>query len=289
MKTIVALTDFSPQGNHACHYAAALAAQTGANLLLCNVYLEPASFPGAYSIGWPMEEFNLLEEESKGTLQLLLQQLEEEWRDRPGGHQPRISTVSTVGDVAAVLADLENSGAISLVVAGTHSDGGLGELFFGNKMRTLIDTAKHPLLLVPLESTVPQLKKLVFATDMEFPDQDIAALRVIEKLAEKTGAEVLVTTVLNEDDHGSAWAKEEQQMLSDLSHVAGKMSVKCRVIKGEHVENVLLQFCAEEKADLLTMVHHNLGMVKRLFKGSTTKKVAHNSGIPLLVIPACLA
>lgn len=110
MKTIVALTDFSPHGNHACHYAAALAAQIEANLLLCNVYLEPASFPGAYSIGWPMEEFNLLEVESNDTLHLLQQQLEEEWRARPGTHQLQISTVSTVGDVASVLADLETGG-----------------------------------------------------------------------------------------------------------------------------------------------------------------------------------
>lgn len=288
MKTIVALTDFSPHGNHACHYAAALAAQTGANLLLCNVYLEPASFPGAYSVGWPMEEFSLLEEESKGTLQLLQLQLEEEWQSRPEGHLLQISTVSTVGDVAAILADLENAGSISLVVAGTHSEGGWSELFFGNKMRAMIDTAQHPLLLVPLECPMPHLKKLVFATDMEFPEQDIAALRVIEKLAIKTGADLLVTTVLNEIDHSSAWAKDEKQMLSDLSHVAGNMEVKCRVIKGDQVGNVLLRFCAEEKADLLTMVHHDLGMIKRLFKGSMTKKVAGHSGIPLLIIPACL-
>lgn len=288
MKTIVALTDFSPHGNHACHYAAALSAQTGANLLLCNVYLEPASFPGAYSVGWPMEEFTLLEEESKGTLQLLQLQLEEEYQTRPEGNLVQISTVSTVGDVAAILADLENAGSISFVVAGTHSEGGLGELFFGNKMRALIDTARHPLLLVPLECPIPHLKKLVFATDMEFPEQDIAALRVIEKLVIKTGADLLVTTVLNEVDHTSAWAKDEQQMLSDLIHMAGNMEVKCRVIKGDQVGNVLLHFCAEEKADLLIMVHHNLGMIKRFFKGSMTKKVAGNSGIPLLVIPACL-
>lgn len=289
MKTIIALTDFSPHGNHACHYAAALAAQTGDTLLLCNVYLEPASFPGAYSIGWPTEEFNLLEQESNGTLQLLRQQLEEEWPALLAANKSRISTASTAGDVAAVLTDLDNTGAISLVVAGTHSESGFVELFFGNKMRTLIDTARHPLLLVPLESPMPHLKKLVFATDMEFPEQDIAALRVLKKLTVKTGAELLVTTVLNEDDHGSAWAKEEQQMMSDLSHMAGNIDVKCKVIKGDHVDNVLLRFCTEEKADLLTMVHHNLGMIKRLFKGSTTKKVAGTSGIPLLVIPACLA
>jgi len=54
MKTILVLTDFSINADHAAHYALKLAQRIGANLLLCNMYELPQDITTTDRKNWPL-------------------------------------------------------------------------------------------------------------------------------------------------------------------------------------------------------------------------------------------
>ena len=77
MKTIIAATDFSEEAENAIQYAAALAQQTGAKVLLFNSFSLPVHTANSLL---PEEVIRRIEEDNK----LLLRDTAAEWAERYG-------------------------------------------------------------------------------------------------------------------------------------------------------------------------------------------------------------
>ena len=76
MKTFLFPTDFSANAKHALNYGYSLAKQVKANMIICNTIIEPAEIPQAGLVSWPMEESDLLQDDSNRELKLLKEQME---------------------------------------------------------------------------------------------------------------------------------------------------------------------------------------------------------------------
>ena len=112
MKTLLIPTDFSPNAKHAVEYGYKLAKQIKANVILCNAVIVPAEMPQAGFIAWPMEDYDVLIDESTEELKKLKADLAHD----KDAFTPLISCFNEAGTTADVVNGIIAKKNIDLVV-----------------------------------------------------------------------------------------------------------------------------------------------------------------------------
>lgn len=287
MKTIIALTDFSLNANHAAHYAMRLAMDLKTNLLLCNAYLAPTEIPSPYTISWPVEEYEMLSKESSDMLESLRDQLITSVKalKKDNDFVPRITTDSSFGNLCSVVEFAASSNDIALVVAGVHDKDSFSTFLQGNNMKNAINNIASPLLLVPPAAVFHDIKRIAFATDLTSPKDDIAALQSLNDLIEPlNNTEILLTTINDQEGHVILKEHFMKEVLDSIALKNDLHLLTTKVLRSHNVKDGLAKICADEAIDLLMMVHHHFGFIKRLIKGSHTLEMTKNINIPLLIL-----
>jgi nucleotide-binding universal stress UspA family protein len=283
MKTFVISTDFSSVATHAAKYGYQLAKEVKADIILCNAVIVPAEVPQAGIVAWPMEEYNVLMEESNDELKKLKEQLEQYRIEN--SFQPPIKIINESGIHADVVNSVCQEHQAELVIMGTHASSGASHFIFGDHTRKMIDSTTAPLLVVPPGAKPGPVKKIAFATDFEKPEEDLKAIYNLLPLARLLNAEILITNVYNEEYHAPKSQEWVAQFMTDLSNKANYPHIYYRVVKNTNAESGLEWLCEHGQVDMLAMVHRHHNFFDNLFNGSHTKKIADKIALPLLVIP----
>jgi nucleotide-binding universal stress UspA family protein len=278
MKKFLFPTDFSANAKHALDYGYSLAKQAQANIMICNAVITPAEIPQAGLVSWPIEEYDLLEDDSKHELRRIKKHLKE--KEQSVGFNPSITCIEQTGTVIDVVNGLSNDHEIGLVVIGTHGSSGLSTLLLGNHSRELIDEVNKPLLLVPPSSKIVPIKKIAFATDFKDPVKDLKCINELIILATPLNAEILITNIFDEDKHNP------EIFMHELATRTNYPLIYYRLVESNTPESGLDWLCEHGDIDMLAMVHRNHNFIDSLFKGSQTQKMADHISIPLLVFPA---
>lgn len=286
MKTILALTDLSANSAHAAEYAYKLALNIEANLMLCNAFMVPVAAPEAGMMGWPADAYSILSEDSNHELEALekhLKELRYHSKSAKEGFTPQISVLSEIGNICDVITHIDAKKNIRLIVAGTHNKSVLSDMLLGNNMNSLINDVSLPLLLVPPKADFKPVKKLLFASDLDFAGSDTAALDQLIKLVEPMGTEIILTHVCRKE------GDKDEKIRNILRAMADKITYK-RInydfISEADTEKGLHYLCEKEHADVLVMIHHNHSLLERIFTTSHSQKMAKQTDIPLLVMPS---
>lgn len=282
MKTLLIATDFSAGAKHAAEYGYQMARKLMTNIVLCNAIIVPAEIPQAGMIVWPMEEYDLLKQDSDRELKLLKQHLEE--ADH-GGFHPSVSCINSSGTVVSVINDFIEEHKIDLVVMGTHVSGGLSQLLLGNHAENMIDAAKVPVLLVPPGAAVSDCTKIAFATDFRQPASDLENIYSLIPMAKFLNAEILIAHVNREHFPQPEFEKVNKDFFTQISNKANYSRIYYTILNEDRTENGLDWLCEHEQIGMLAMVHRSRSFIGSLLAGSHTKKMARHIGIPLLVIP----
>ncbi|MDB5021216.1 MAG: universal stress protein UspE [Pedobacter sp.] len=283
MKNFLCPTDFSDNAMHTSKYAHYLAKLIGADMLLCNAVTLPAYAPQAGVVVWPIEEEDLLIQDSNDELKrikLILDKYSHEGTDKPD-----VRCICEPGSVKDVVNRISNKHHIDLIIAGTHGAGGLSTLILGNHSRQLIDDAKCPLLLVPQEAKTTAIKKIAFATDFSDPVNDLACLYTLISLARPLHSDILITHISPDESPSAEFQRTVKHFVTDISNKADYPHIYFREIKDDDVQSGLLWLCEYGNIDMLTMIHKSQSFLARLFGGSQTKKIAAHIPLPLLVFP----
>ncbi|HSE84215.1 MAG TPA: universal stress protein [Thermodesulfobacteriota bacterium] len=142
-----------------------------------------------------------------------------------------------------------------------------------------------------------KIKKIIWATDGS--EESKSAFSYAVFLAKEFGSEVIgihvapvmipmPEQVLYESKLQDWTKKVEENFTSGLTRMANEMAsqeIKFQgtVLKGEpHKE--IIEFARREKADLIVMGKRGLGLMDRIFVGSTTLRVLRKSKIPILSV-----
>jgi nucleotide-binding universal stress UspA family protein len=281
MKTLLIPTDFSPNAKHAVEYGYKLAKQIKANVVLCNAVVVPAEIPQAGFIAWPMEEYDVLIDESTEGLKKLKADLAHD----KDAFTPLISCFNEVGTTADVVNGLIAIKNIDLVLMGTHGSDGLSSFLFGNHTRILIDTITKPLLLVPPQAPAAPIKKIAFAADFKQPEKDLESIYELIPLARALNAEILLTHIYDGKDQSPEFHKWITNFLTDLSNKADYPHIYYRLVRNDYAEEGLDWLCKHGQIDMLATVHRPHTFFDSILKGSYTQKMASHIKIPLLVFP----
>lgn len=287
MKTILVLTDFSKNARTAAEYAHEVAKKIKAKLLLCNTFLIPADISMTGFSMWPQEEYSFLSDESKSELNLLKKHLQ----DQPDTSQefsafhPDIDISMVDGSIGDVVKEMKPGTSVAMVVAGTHDKNAVGDFLLGNNMNNMIDNIGFPLLLIPVRAAFKPIKKIAFATDLVFINNDEKALYRLVELARELNAEILITHIFNEKSNKPEFENRIKEMLTAISNKADYPNIYYRIVKEEVPEKGLSWLCDNGEIDILAMVHQEHNILRRIFGSSHTRKMAERIGIPLLVLP----
>lgn len=283
MKTIVLLTDFSESGNHAVEYGYHLAKFLQLDVLLCNAIFVPVAVAEAGGFVWSMNGFDGLIEDSNEELKRLKKHFEH--TDHSSGFHPQISCVNQTGRLPDVLENVMGICDVEMVVMGTHRKGP-GHFLLENNTRNMINAATCPLLLVPPMASLSKIRKIAYATDFGYPEQDAQAIARLVPLASAFDAEILVTKVHTLHEERADHRTGVNALLTRIIAQSRYSDIFYRPVENEQVGVGLSWCCEAETVDLLVMVHRSHDFVDVILKGSDTQKMAKHTTIPLLVLPA---
>ena len=274
--TLVVLTDFSPAGDRACAYAAALAAPLGAALHLVHVFSMPYTSPRmAVAMHEAIAEH--VQEDS-----WLLQQKASEL---PLPATTQVVEADWAGAVAQILAGYQ---PLLLVAGLTATDGPFNE-WLSNRPLPLAHQTGYPLLLVPenlpLADQHPPRRLLLAVEDRSFQLSPEAQL--LKPQFDILGCQAFVATIVSPDKptDGQAGLRAARQcgLASALAQAELRKVVDARPASG-------IWLAADElEADLVVLLDQGHGWAHKVFSGSVIADVIRYSQVPVLLLAAQLS
>lgn len=284
MKNILIATDFSANAANAAKYGYALASQLHANIVLLNSFLAPEATPQGNMIGWPLEDYNTLLEDSRFQVEQFKSELGEIKTE--GEFRPAITCISEMGTLTETVLGQTARLDIGLTILGTHHGNTLDTLITGNHCRQLIDATTKPLLVVPSALSYKPVEKIAFASAFDRPQEDLETIYELITFARRLNAEILLTNVYDDTRPTSYHDRIMQDMLSEISNKANYPGIYYRLVRQFSVEAGLDYLCEHGRIGMLAMVHHPHTWLSQIITGSHTQKMAKHPKVPLMVFPA---
>jgi len=284
MKKILVPVDFSATAENAADYATDLAYGIGARVELLNVFQVPEFSPAAASLVWPLEEYQLIEDDAKKALEKLVERVEEKYKKAHDelGFKAEVFGRSVRGKVDQEVYKYFAACKMNLAVIGLNSAGKLSKLFVGSKARKMIE-CQIPLLLIPATCQFKKPKKIAFATD--FSHSDIPVLCALAEFAKPFNADILIMHTGNPTSSPEDSKQNTEDFLNRVADRVNYRHIYHRHVHSERIKEGLDWIVENGQIDILAMVHRKHDFFYRLINGSYTLNMSDHIQIPLLVLP----
>ncbi|WP_439695414.1 universal stress protein [Mucilaginibacter sp. AW1-7] len=282
MKTIMMLTDFSENADHAAKTAAKVAPQLKADILLYNTYYDHPILPTYAGGPWVVEEFVFRKDESTAKLSQLAIQLRHVMAGiSQGDFKPKTDYQCGEGSLGKNIAMIIQDNKVGLVVIGSRTDSAVDHLIFGSDTMDVIDHSSCPVLIIPPKAEMSALKKVTLAIAFELTD--INAISYLIDLGKQLHfhLEIVHVSLLNKNDD----PVKENAIINHINAIK-QDNISYLEIRGNDVVKRLNRLCKDNNSDLLVLVHYREGFFSDLFDRSTTAAALDNQHIPLMVIPS---
>ena len=273
MKTIIVATDYSKAATNALHYAASLARETGAKIILFNAFHLPT--PASNSI-LSSNGITRLVDENRAHLREIASEINEEY----GVLVETISTISYVVEEVNHLADKNQADLIVMGIQENASEYG----FLGSVTTYMISNTKFPVLVVPEGTPFTGIKEIAFACDYPGLPSD-HKLPLLKDLSTSINANIQVLHVEKTKEPTALSKQGENNCGPDLENILSGVRHSYRDLTDEHILDGIEKGVRESNADLLVMIPKHTGFWNMIFNRSRTRKMAHKTNVPLLALP----
>lgn len=269
MKNVIITTDFSDNSKNAMNYAISMFGVVDVNYIVLNTYQDVSTTSTVM--------VSMVDTLRKDSIRLLAV-LEKELLTAYEGIA--LETISMFGSVTRCIGKISSERTVDYVVLGTKGLTGLESFIMGSNTLEVIKSVKIPLLVIPSHSEFRGLHRIAFAADYD-KLENADALKPMVNVALRTGAEVKIVNVLEEDKAANVVQAEQgfvlHGLLEDVRHQYFT-EVNDKVIDGLEV------FIKEKNIEMIALVAHKYNFFDRLFHRSVTKQVSKLADIPLLVM-----
>jgi nucleotide-binding universal stress UspA family protein len=285
MKTILLLTDFSENADHAAKSAVMLCSKLHANLMLYNNLVALPVTSSYYNEGpWALDNWADHDNERNTKLQKAVDSLKPVLRQlETGAYKPKISYDYGTGTLGENVKELLSDNEIELIVMGASHDSTLDRILNGSDTSSVIDHTNRPVIIVPPLSALDKLKKITFATD--FNEADVDAIKYLSKLGQTFRYELDIIHVDPLDKKGFLQDEKEESFKTGVEALKYP-TINYEAIKGKDIVKRLTRSCEETHSDLLTVVYYHHSFFIRMLHQSIAKKVLSYQKTPLMIIPA---
>jgi len=273
MKTIIVATDFSEVAENAVEYAAAVAKQNNARLVLFNSFTIPFHAANTLLPGASIQRL-MIENE----IRLIERALSIFYT-----YEIEVSHESSFPFLEEGLSSLITKYNAELVVLGMTAKT-LEQDLWGNTTTSAIKKLNFPVLAVPLHAKFEGTRKILFACDVFHGVSEQVLARVKEVATSLSESEVEIFNVndkveeLKTETHISTAVHAINEGLEGITYYYKNVRSN-EVIK--EIEKEIIEF----NADLLIMVPKKYGFWSSIVHRSKTRIMASGLNIPLLSIP----
>jgi nucleotide-binding universal stress UspA family protein len=290
LRRILVPVDFSDYSKNACFYALNLASKQQAEIKILHVYYAPiidlVPITDAYSIQVDMD-INLREIESaaRKNLSEFVSSIRKAARDKGFG-DIKIGYSLREGIAEDQIAQVARDYKPGVIVLGTRGKGEQHSDIIGSVVYRLFGRTAVPVLAIPENSQYDasaQVKNIVYATD--FDDSDYLAIRRLMGIL--SGFKVKIYCVHVAKEGQNTWDHAKMNSLEEyFKKVHTGTSVTCKLLEGNDTIVELEEFTKANQIDLITLSNRKRNLISRLFNPGITRKLIHQSSIPLLVFRA---
>lgn len=271
MKNILVPTDFSAESENATEYAAALAQDFNAKLILVNIIVPPIVIEDTSASAYLMTKTEILDRDKK----LLKKEIEKFSKK----FSLKVEGFIREGSPSEIIMQFARSKHADVIVMGMKGKGKSNSIF-GSTTVMVMRKSEVPVFVIPPNTRFVPIRIITFASEFDIEKENYS---MIEELAEKYNATLQVVNV----------QKDEEVM--SVENAIGKMEANLAFVKLDHhfktvenksVERGISDFLEKNPSDILAMVAHKHTFFKRVFGVVHTKQMSYQTTIPLLVIPA---
>lgn len=277
-KNILALVDFSAASLHAAEEAALIASKFNSRLHL--LYVSPNS--NASYLFIPEIDFLKLTR-NKNSAELVTEKLKKIKEDLDGRFGIDAACYEAKGKLSETVNKFAHDLNAELVVLGVNRGNWFKELFFEDKIRSIIRSVNAEVLCVYPDSKSNRLKKIVLPIGKFIPKRKI---KLAYELAKKFAANVHLISL---NRNGASLTSEETkilmasyQYLKDITNIP----VECRTVPGNNLAQATVQYAENIGADLILV---NAGS-ESFFKNAVLRRwrgsIVNHSSIPVLSVHA---
>jgi nucleotide-binding universal stress UspA family protein len=271
MKTIVLATDFSAGARRAASFAAQLAKDQKATLILVHafhVWTDNPTKTGDFELSVTARR-----ESSENQLYRLADELGEEL----GTYVP-IRCVAEEGHTMNAIRQVTTAKQADLLIMSTVGTAPQSAQLMGSIATEMVAETTVPLLLIPPDGTYAGVKNVVLGIDLSAPP-DAIALDTALGFARSFGSVINVLCISDtpNDDEVKHRAEHIRHLLVQQPHTL-------TIEDGDEIYDTLLDFAHASKADLIMMLPQTRSWFWKLVSEGETQRVARLTDIPLLAV-----
>ncbi|KAA3435945.1 universal stress protein [Rufibacter hautae] len=272
MKTIIAPTDFSDNATNAVRYAAALAHQVKAKLVIVHIINLPST-PIEY--GTPFLPCVQLEEGYAQELNRLSKGLQ-----LSHGFGLEIETDCQYGHFLANLNETVKAKAADLVVMGTKGVTNFLDKLMGTNTSLFIRMMACPVLAIPSDAVFSGIRNIAYASG--FDCGETIPLQRLFRIAEPLQAEVSIINVQTESQSNIFC---DNHVIRDIAKNFPDKDLSIAQIQGKDIVGGLHQFMQDKQAEVLAVSIHMRSFFESLFHRSISGQLIASPSLPLLALP----
>ncbi|GAB4033854.1 universal stress protein [Spirosoma jeollabukense] len=271
MKTIVLATDFSNNAKQAAYFAAHLAKDQKANLLLFHAFHLWPDNPAKEG------DFPLSVKMMQADSEKALKHLTSEIQDEVGLELP-IRYAVREGHTMNAIREFTQAEHADLLVMSTVGTAPASAQLMGSIATGMVAETDVSLLLIPPGAGYAQIKNMVLCIDLSQPPNAVA----LETALTFTRSfdcviNVVCVSAYPDDEELKERAEHIRRLLIPQPHTLS-------IVAGDEVYDTLLQFAHVNKADLIMMLPQTRNWLQKLFSEGETQRIARLTDIPLLAV-----
>ena len=271
MKKILVPTDFSAVAANAYQFAQEIALRQDASVDVMHAYHPSFDYSNPY-LDMPAAEFDSIKRE------LLDQFVESNTYEAGGGVATLSKPILSIGFASEEIVRLSND--YDLIVLGTTGEGNLLEKAFGSVSTNVARFAHCPVLLFPGNCNCGGFEEVVFASNYQAADESM-----VKQLLTVTGPEINNVHFVHVDNEANS-PYHVEEILHEQAELYGAATIGFNSVGIEcpNVQEGIVQYASDIRADLIVMGTIHRSFIERLFHKSVTQQVVFHTTIPLLVM-----
>ncbi|GAA3918152.1 hypothetical protein GO495_20605 [Chitinophaga oryziterrae] len=268
MEKLIVAADFSTASRNAARYAADMAVQINAEIILFHVIDVSILISG---ISVAADFYTGMEKDSEEELN----KLKEELITRTKNRIP-VSVNSVSGLVVPELTSICNEVKPLAVIMGAQGKSAVDRVLLGSNSGEAIQRLNYPVFVIPSDTVYTTVKKMVLACDM----QNTRALPFskIEKFVRLFNAQLLVLNIKTSE-------KDTKNEVELVENTLSALTPAYYSIHHDNVEKGINEFIAENQIDLLLLVPKSRNLLAAVFHKSVSKRICWHPAIPVITLP----
>lgn len=271
MKNILVACDFTAFSVDALKFAHELASQSDATIHLLHVVEYPFYYETTFGVQPYWQNHNLLNELTQQA-NTRFEKLEKTF----GGDGVKMKFYVERGNVDTIITEKIDELDIDLIVMGAHGHNP-NDVLAGRHLLRVIRSSPVPVIAFRNTRALKDIKRIAFSSLLD--GNEAAAIQRVKQLQRFLNAELHIVRV-----NTPAHFMTDRQAEAAFAQYARQFDLRdatFHICSDNYEQDGIVNFCRDEKIDLLAMATHGRKGLAYLFRGSITEDVIEITDIPV--------